>query len=175
MNYTDFNDLVERREPFDPVTTGEQEEVNDLLREERKLEENSSPQTMRKLLQIPKRIRLSYLSAVYGGKDPKTIDKKILWEIAESGFDSTMDDVERKYKRRIKSPLTGVRSFCVVCQGGSVGLIKDCTTTNCPLWGFRFGKNPFWNRLPDTNIEEVEIDDSDLEVYEDGNTTPINE
>lgn len=46
----------------------------------------------------------------------------------------------------IKSPLKAIHAFCVECMGGSVQEIKYCNSRNCPLFQFRFGKNPFIKR-----------------------------
>lgn len=38
-----------------------------------------------------------------------------------------------------------VRIFCLGCAGGR-SEVRKCPTENCPLWPFRFGKNPFTKR-----------------------------
>lgn len=35
-----------------------------------------------------------------------------------------------------------IRKFCLECVGGSSALVKTCTASGCPLWAWRFGKNP---------------------------------
>jgi hypothetical protein len=35
-----------------------------------------------------------------------------------------------------------MRNFCLQCQGGSYILIKECETEDCPIYPYRFGKNP---------------------------------
>ena len=47
---------------------------------------------------------------------------------------------------KITSPLKAIKAFCVDCMGGQVTYVKDCTSTNCPLYEFRFGKNPYNTR-----------------------------
>lgn len=47
---------------------------------------------------------------------------------------------------KITSPLKAIKAFCVDCMGGQVTYVKDCTSTNCPLYKFRFGKNPYNTR-----------------------------
>ena len=47
---------------------------------------------------------------------------------------------------KITSPLKAIRCFCIECMGGQVTYVKDCTSTNCPLYEFRFGKNPYNTR-----------------------------
>lgn len=57
------------------------------------------------------------------------------------------DNVETFYRNRIKSPLTGIRAYCVLCSSGSPKMANLCGKTSCPLWPFRFGKNPFFGKL----------------------------
>jgi hypothetical protein len=47
-----------------------------------------------------------------------------------------------------KSPTRAIREMCVDCMGGTSlqhakGEIAGCTSVGCPLWPFRFGRNPF--------------------------------
>lgn len=53
---------------------------------------------------------------------------------------------EKFYRERIRSPLTAVRAFCVSCNGWQPGQANSCENMDCPLWLFRFGKNPFFNK-----------------------------
>ena len=34
------------------------------------------------------------------------------------------------------------RKFCLNCMGGNRESVSDCTTTDCPAYEFRMGKNP---------------------------------
>ena len=45
--------------------------------------------------------------------------------------------------KEIKSPLKAIRAKCLECSGGSSNEVKLCNVTNCELYNFRFGKNPF--------------------------------
>lgn len=36
-----------------------------------------------------------------------------------------------------------IRAYCIDCSGGSKADVKNCAVTNCPLYEFRFGTNPF--------------------------------
>lgn len=38
--------------------------------------------------------------------------------------------------------LHSMRSYCIDCSGGSVGEVRKCPVTDCPLWQYRFGKDP---------------------------------
>jgi hypothetical protein len=35
-----------------------------------------------------------------------------------------------------------IRLFCVECMGGSYQLVKECPSTDCPIYHFRLGTNP---------------------------------
>lgn len=43
-------------------------------------------------------------------------------------------------------PLTSIREFCYECCGFSRADVKTCPSKKCPLWPFRFGKNPYVSR-----------------------------
>lgn len=42
-----------------------------------------------------------------------------------------------------QSPLKQIRLYCLQCVCGSADEVKRCSIKDCPLWSFRFGKNPF--------------------------------
>lgn len=46
----------------------------------------------------------------------------------------------------IKSPLKAIRAFCLECSGDSTAEVKSCPRSVCPLFSFRFGKNPYIKR-----------------------------
>ena len=33
-----------------------------------------------------------------------------------------------------------IRYNCLDCSGGSIGAVRECDITKCPLWPFRMGK-----------------------------------
>ncbi len=35
-----------------------------------------------------------------------------------------------------------IRKFCLECVGGSSELVRTCSGYSCPLWSWRFGKDP---------------------------------
>jgi hypothetical protein len=45
-----------------------------------------------------------------------------------------------------KSPVKAIREFCLECCGGNSNDVKFCTAPRCPLYAFRFGKNPYIKR-----------------------------
>jgi hypothetical protein len=40
------------------------------------------------------------------------------------------------------SPLKAIRKHCLECSGASSKEVSECIITDCPLYIFRFGKNP---------------------------------
>jgi hypothetical protein len=45
--------------------------------------------------------------------------------------------------RKRLTPLKAIKANCLDCSGGSYIQLKNCHLTNCPLWPYRFGKNPY--------------------------------
>lgn len=41
------------------------------------------------------------------------------------------------------SPLKAIREKCLECCCGSSTEVKECTAQKCPIYPYRFGKNPF--------------------------------
>ena len=52
-----------------------------------------------------------------------------------------MDD-SKKGLMKILSPVRAIRAKCLDCCAGQAKEVKVCQITDCPLWGFRNGKNP---------------------------------
>jgi len=56
--------------------------------------------------------------------------------------------MSHKEPKKCKRPAKAIREFCIECMGGRgsgqnyTKLIEECVSTNCPLYDFRFGKNP---------------------------------
>ena len=50
------------------------------------------------------------------------------------------------------SPIKAIRLKCLECSNGSANEVKLCHIERCPLYKFRFGKNP--NRQPRELTEE---------------------
>ena len=49
---------------------------------------------------------------------------------------------ERRYRNRVKNRATAITAMCIVCQGTRKA-VTECIDTQCPLWAFRFGGDPF--------------------------------
>lgn len=45
----------------------------------------------------------------------------------------------------IISPIRAIRAKCVDCCGDSIYEVKNCLSIECPLYEYRFGKNPYFN------------------------------
>ena len=43
----------------------------------------------------------------------------------------------------IKNPVKAIRQYCLECSCGSANEVKLCAIADCPLYPFRFGKNPY--------------------------------
>ena len=69
----------------------------------------------------------------------------------------------------ITSPLKAIRQNCIECCGGSKNEVKLCTITSCPLYAFRFGKNPYSKRT--LSEEQREAARVRLQNYHDANKT----
>lgn len=42
----------------------------------------------------------------------------------------------------VLTPMKAIRAKCLDCSAGSSNEVKLCQVTNCPLFPYRFGKNP---------------------------------
>lgn len=68
------------------------------------------------------------------------------------------DEVVRRYKSKVNSPLTAIRAHCVECMGGGVHEVKNCTAINCALHPLRMGLNTFDKRVK-RRLEQEQEDD----------------
>lgn len=71
--------------------------------------------------------------------DPGKDTQATFYESARVDYQGIIDD----YKSKATSYKTAIRSHCVDCMGGLVQQIKACTSTDCSLYPFRMGENPF--------------------------------
>lgn len=64
---------------------------------------------------------------------------------------------------QITSPVKAIRAYCLECVGHQKNEVKNCTITACPLFPFRFGRNPFHGRSRENlHTEGNEEEKSDL-------------
>lgn len=45
------------------------------------------------------------------------------------------------------SPLKAIKKKCIECFGGVQSEVKRCTGKTCPLYPFRYGTNPYRQRV----------------------------
>jgi hypothetical protein len=57
----------------------------------------------------------------------------------------TKNPQEIRYRNRVRNRATAITAMCIVCTG-SRKLVTECIDTNCPLWAFRFGGDPFYGK-----------------------------
>lgn len=46
----------------------------------------------------------------------------------------------------ITSPVKAIRAYCIDCMCGNTAEVRRCPLDSCPLFPFRFGKNPYWGQ-----------------------------
>ena len=96
------------------------------------------------------------------------IDKSILmWYIqfrnwkSKFNFEKEIWNLKSEIKLRNgndrpTSPLMAIKEFCAECCGWERSAVKSCSALQCPLFEFRFGKNPYNNRtLTDEQKEKL--------------------
>jgi hypothetical protein len=52
---------------------------------------------------------------------------------------------ELRYRARVRNRATAITAFCITCTGGRKA-VTECAATQCPLWAFRFGGDPFYGK-----------------------------
>ena len=62
----------------------------------------------------------------------------------------------------IKSPAKAIRAYCLECVGYQPSEVRNCTLKKCPLYPFRFGKNPFHSRSNKLLAQSEETSESAL-------------
>ena len=48
---------------------------------------------------------------------------------------------------RQKNPVKAIREKCLDCCSGAKSEIRKCVSTDCPIWPFRMGANPFRKKM----------------------------
>jgi hypothetical protein len=59
----------------------------------------------------------------------------------------------------ITNPVKAIRAKCLECSCGSTAEIKDCPVTECALYPFRMGKNPYRQRREMTEEQKQVLAD----------------
>ena len=113
---------------------------------------------------ITRRIDQLEAQLSFHGANPKKLPFK---ELREHIRTPDSDPMTNKYKGKIRNRATGIRAYCIQCQGGEVVGVKQCPAVTCPLHPFRMGADPFrgWE-LP--KAAEIEIEDDDIAEFEEG-------
>ena len=78
------------------------------------------------------------------GTHQRTVNINKLTDLTKIG----VKIMNRYQPKKQKQPVKAIRKFCIECMGGeeSEGHIKrisECGSQDCPLYDFRFGKNPY--------------------------------
>ena len=60
-------------------------------------------------------------------------------------------------KHKANSPQKAIVNFCISCMGYHKSFVKDCSATNCPLYEFRLGKNPYRKSREYTEEEKEQL------------------
>jgi len=60
------------------------------------------------------------------------------------------------------SPLKSIRKHCLECTCGSMNEVKKCIITDCPLFPFRFGKNPNRKGIGNKNVSVGNINSKNV-------------
>lgn len=58
---------------------------------------------------------------------------------------------------RSNNPIKRIREYCIQCVANQPKEVELCPITDCPLYDFRFGKNPFRQKV-ERNLTEEQKD-----------------
>jgi len=138
------------------------------------LSENYDQATGIAALKLSKQLELAERCLDWQGANPKELD---IAELTEVIREPTGEDVvEDTYRAKIKNQRTAIRAYCVVCMGGSVVDVKECSSVSCQLFPFRMGRDPIRgyllpkpendppildDELIDESLDDDESDDDD--------------
>lgn len=113
-------------------------------------------------LKLSKQLALIEHCLDWQGANPKELDIEELTEVIHA---PTGDDiVEDAYRAKIKNQRTAIRAYCVVCMGGSVVGVRECSSVSCQLFPFRMGRDPIRGYLlPKPENDPPVLDDDDID------------
>ena len=60
--------------------------------------------------------------------------------------DELRKETIEEYSSVKRTPIKAIRAFCIDCCGGQISEVRLCPSTDCPLYVYRFGKNPYSSR-----------------------------
>lgn len=55
------------------------------------------------------------------------------------------------------NPVKAIREKCLDCCCGSTTEVKECTVSQCPIYPFRLGKNPFRQKREMTEEQKMAV------------------
>jgi hypothetical protein len=103
----------------------------------------------------------------FQGANPKEVPFDELKEHVQA--DHGEGSIMAKYRERIKNRATGIRAYCVQCQGGEVAAVRECAAITCPLYPFRMGKDPFRGyEIPNPTLDDTDEDEALLDSDDSG-------
>jgi hypothetical protein len=79
-------------------------------------------------------------------------------QTTETQNNTKHESSETKKEKRI-TPLNSIRQHCLWCCCDSMKEVRQCSVTDCKLYPFRMGKNPFQKRRELTDEEKQKITD----------------
>lgn len=97
------------------------------------------------LEKFPAELRRRAGVVIYSETPSKEIPLEDLAYMLRHTVDPNPPAYEIVYRNRIRSRNTAIRAYCVLCAGGPKAA-RACVDTDCALWPFRFGQNPFARR-----------------------------
>lgn len=53
------------------------------------------------------------------------------------------------------TPIKAIRKYCLDCSAGSAHEVKRCPITDCPLYPYKLGKNPYWSKVRTPKQQEA--------------------
>ncbi len=112
---------------------------------------------------IDDQFRTHVIGHIYAGCDPKKVPNEHLQHAVR--FPTSVDFHHNASLNRVKNVNTGIRAFCIRCQGGDTVSVRNCPSAICPLFPFRMGKNPFYGKFSEdaTSASDLakELSDAD--------------
>lgn len=67
------------------------------------------------------------------------------------------EEISSKNLTQLTSPLKAIRQKCLDCVWGNATEVRLCPSESCPLFPFRFGKNPFRKKPEYTQEQKAEM------------------
>lgn len=74
--------------------------------------------------------------------------KRVMADLAQPMV-AAMDE-----NKKITSPLKAIKAFCIECNCGQASEVPRCPCTDCPLYEFRRGKNPYRKQASEEQREK---------------------